>query len=62
MKNYSIRGIGLYETTTFTGLHKGVSFAGGADGFIAGSGFQDQPSDNTIFMGSSDLTGSYMEF
>lgn len=33
----SIRGIGLYETTTFTGLDKGVSFAGGSDAMIAAS-------------------------
>ena len=47
----SIRGVGLFEDTkTYRGLHKGVSFAGGADAVIHTAHLQAQPSDNIVYM------------
>ena len=36
----SIRGVGLFESTSFNGLWEGVSFAGGANAVIHAAGLQ----------------------
>ena len=59
-KCMSLRGVGRFEETDHGGL-KEVSFAGGADAFIWGSGFSDRPSDNTVSL-TTDKFGESRTF
>ena len=58
----AIRGIGLFETTSYNGLRKGVSYAGGADALIHSSLLQSQPSDNIVHLSTPNLSGTNLSF
>ena len=52
----SLRGVGLFESTTFKGIG-GVSFAGGGQINIADNGdIDDSPKNNQILLKTSDVS------
>ena len=53
----SLRGVGLFESATFTGRN-GVSYAGGAELLITGSHFDETPWSNSVFFSTSALSTS----
>jgi len=57
----SLRGVGIFETTTWTGID-GVSFAGGADAMFTASNLQMEPADNVVTLETSSLSGSSQTF
>ena len=58
----TVKGVGLFEATTFTGLStgiNGVSFAGGAQVNIAENGsLNDTPKNNIVMLKTSDVSST----
>ena len=52
----SIRGVGIYESSTYEGA--AVSYAGGANLFFAGSGMNDDPSSNSVKFRTAELSST----
>ena len=58
----TLRGVGVFESTEFDGLNRGVSMAGGGTITISGQGgLSAQPAENQVVISTTDVSSTNLD-